>query len=324
MSRRILLVPSVAKGKGSGHIVRCLSLARELGRGAAVFVPAAKAPTSWSAAELSLAYARELAGIELVSSLHDEGREAATVGRGGAWDLIVLDRRSTSMEELGFWERIAPVLAIDEGGPARNSAHYLIDILPRPRRRPGAGGRFAANASSLGFLDLPARRREPPAAFARILVSFGGEDPAGLSLSLARSILAEGLAAPSDLTIVTGALMRGAPPAGLEGVTVLAPVQDLKEHLASYDLVLTQFGLTAFEAAWAGCGVILLNPGSYHRSLARSAGFPEIGVRRPDLRALRRFLRSPAETLARTASIARGSGRCTMSQSNDARVMRIC
>ena len=290
---RILLVPSVAKGNGSGHLVRCLSLARELGQGAAVFVPAAKAETSWSAAELSLAYSRELSEVEILSSLND----------AAAWDLVVLDRRATSREELAFWERLGPVLAIDEGGEARESAHYLVDILPRAPRR-GASAAIPANKSSLGFLELPRNRREPPSSFVKVLVSFGGEDPAGLSLSLARELVADGLVAPADMTIVTGALRRGAPPVGLEGVTVLGPVQNLKEHLSRYDLVLTQFGLTAFEAAWAGCGVILLNPSPYHRALSLAAGFPEVGVGKPDLDALGAFLRSPAEVLARTAALA--------------------
>jgi 2-polyprenyl-3-methyl-5-hydroxy-6-metoxy-1,4-benzoquinol methylase len=297
----------VAKGNGSGHIVRCLSLARSLGQGAAVFVPAAKSETSWSAAELSIAYARELSGVELVSSLRADARAGGPEVELG-WDFVVLDRRATSLEELAFWERFGPVLAIDEGGAARESAHYLIDILPSaaPRfLRPGdrrAGDR--PNKASLGFLDLPQSRRDPPASFERVLASFGGEDPAGLSLSLARTLVAEGIVAPSDLTIVTGALRRGAAPAGLDGVTVLGPVQDLKEHLSRYDLVFTQFGLTAFEAAWAGCGVILLNPTPYHRALSRAVGFPEIGVRQPDLAALRRLLRSPAELLSRTAALA--------------------
>ena len=102
---------------------------------------------------------------------------------------------------------------------------------------------------------------------------------------------------------MSGALRRGAPPLGLEGVTLLGPVQDLKEHLASYDLVLTQFGLTAFEAAWAGCGVILLNPSRYHRELARAAGFPEIGLVKPDRSRLSRYLGSPAAVLSALAAV---------------------
>jgi len=289
MSLRILIVPSVAKGNGSGHIVRCLRLARELGAASAVYLPAAKTDRAWSAAELSLSYARELEGLRIVDDL----------AGAGAWDLVVLDRRATRLDELSFWESIGPVAALDEGGEARGSASYLVDILPR-LAGPGYDG---ANRSSLGFLDLPRRRREKPASFRRILVSFGGEDPAGLALPLARDLLVLGLVEPADLTLVSGALRRGAPPVGLEGVTVLGPVQDLKEHLHSWDLVFTQFGLTAFEAAWAGCGVILLNPGSYHRALSRAAGFPELGIGRAEPRRLAALLRDPAALLERLGAI---------------------
>ncbi|MBL8965964.1 MAG: class I SAM-dependent methyltransferase [Spirochaetaceae bacterium] len=294
MSKRILLVPSVAKGNGSGHLVRCFSLARELGPEAAVFVPEAKTAGAWSAAELSLAYSRELSGIPLVSE--PRGDES--------WDLVLLDRRASSLEELAFWERLGPVLALDEGGAAREAASYLVDVLPRVRPRRPRSADLPPNRASIGFLDLPSRRREPPAGFSRILVSFGGEDPAGLALVLARSLVTEGLVQADRLTLVSGALRRGAPPLGLEGATVLGPIQDLKEHLHQYDLVFTQFGLTAFEAAYAGCGVILLNPSAYHRRLAKTAGFPEIGLLKPELKALRRHLANPAETLAMTAAVA--------------------
>jgi SAM-dependent methyltransferase/spore coat polysaccharide biosynthesis predicted glycosyltransferase SpsG len=299
MLRSILLVPSVSKGNGSGHLMRCFALAKALGPGAVVYVPEAKAETSWSAAELALAFSRELDGISLVTSLRDSERDTEPAR---SWDLVVLDRRSVSRDELAFWELFGPVLALDEGGEARDSAHYTIDILPRVSFA-SRGAELGPNKASLGFLNLPKKRRDPPQVLHRALVSFGGEDPAGLSLTLARLLVAEGLVQAADLTLVSGALRRGAPPLGLDGVTVLGPVQDLKEHLHRFDLVFTQFGLTAFEAAWAGCGVILLNPSSYHQMLSREAGFADIGVRKPDLLQLRRWFSSPAELLARTTAL---------------------
>lgn len=290
MSLSLLIVPSVLKGNGSGHIVRSFRLARELGPGASVYLPATKTERSWSAPELRLSYTKEIEGVSIVDELSS----------AGSWDLVLLDRRATSLEELGFWESIAPVVALDEGGEAREAATYLIDILPRLE---AARGETAANRSSLGFLELPKRRREVPTRFRRILVSFGGEDPAGLALPLARELLALGLVRPEDLTLVSGALRKGAPPLGLEGATILGPVQDLKEHLAGWDLVFTQFGLTAFEAAWAGCGVILLNPSPYHRALALKAGFAEIGVGRISRPRLLRWMREPEALLARTRAL---------------------
>jgi len=304
MSLSILLVPSVTKGNGSGHIVRCLSLARALGSCASVFVPEIplrglsnqvpdqEEATTWSAAELALAYSRELSGLRIISKF-------PPLSRRSPWDLIVLDRRETGASELEFWECFGTVVAIDEGGEARDLAQYTIDILPRHPKAQGGG----PNRSGRGFLDLPRNRRSPPKEFKRILVSFGGEDGTGLTLRMARFLVAEGFVQPGDLTVVSGALRKGAPPIGLDGVTILGPVQDLKEHLARYDLVFTQFGLTAFEAAWAGCGVALLNPGPYHRALSRAAGFPEIGLDRPDRAALRRVLRSPGEVLAALATL---------------------
>ncbi|HUX39570.1 MAG TPA: methyltransferase domain-containing protein [Rectinemataceae bacterium] len=292
-SIRVLLVPSVSKGNGSGHIVRSFRLARSLGYTAAVYLPATKTDQGWSAAELRLSYTREIEGVRIVDDL----------ATAGAWDLVLLDRRATSYDELGFWESIAPVASLDEGGEAREAASYLIDILPRLEKAHRRGNCDSANSSSLGFLDLPQHRRTPPSRFRKILVSFGGEDPAGLALPLSRALLSLGLVEASDLTLVSGALRRGAPPLGLEGVTVLGPVQDLKEHLHGWDLVFTQFGLTAFEAAWSGCGVILFNPSSYHRALARRAGFPEIGVGTIDRRSLLRWIGDVPATLARAAAI---------------------
>ncbi len=294
MSLRILLLPSVAKGNGSGHLVRCLALARSLGPGATIYVEDSPSSASWSAAELSLSYSRELAGLSLVTELNP----------GQGWDLIILDRRRSSLEEVQAWERLGPVLALDEGGPGRSMASYLIDVLPRPPHRFLAPRAEAPNLSRLAFLDLPLNRRPAPEAFRRVLVSFGGEDPAGLAVLLARSLLAWGLFKPENLTIVSGALRRGGPPLGLEGVTLLGPVQDLKEHLVRYDLVFTQFGLTAYEAAYAGCGVILLNPSAYHRALSLAAGFPEIGVQRPRAAALKRLLKDVAGTLEATRALA--------------------
>lgn len=280
-----LLVPSLVKGNGSGHLVRCLNLARELDRidgcAAGVFLPDEYGSAHWGSAEIGLSFPEQTRGLRILQSVRESD----------GWDFIVLDLRSVDVREERRWRALAPTIAVDEGGAAFASASWCVDILPRlpsGRRLP------RANLESRGLLALPKRRRAgPPERLERVLLAFGGEDPADLGPATARCLVEAGLFRPEALTLVSGALRKG-PGRIPEGIRVLGPVQDLKEHLASYDLVLTQFGLTAFEAAWARCAVFLVNPGPYHSALARQAGFPEAGVGSPSLKALTSLLGDPA------------------------------
>jgi 2-polyprenyl-3-methyl-5-hydroxy-6-metoxy-1,4-benzoquinol methylase/ribosomal protein S27AE len=53
----------------------------------------------------------------------------------------------------------------------------------------------------------------------------------------------------------------------------LQTIPSLAEHLGEYDLVLTHYGITAYEALHAGTRVILVPPTAYHEKLAKAAGF---------------------------------------------------
>jgi SAM-dependent methyltransferase len=286
----ILFVPSVRKGNGSGHLARCFNLAMELGERAGVYLPDDPGPDCWGAMHLRLAYPAECAKVQI----------ATYIPPGTRYCLVVLDGRQTSQAVLIRWSSYGPVVAIDEGGPVRAMVPYLVDILPR---LPGGSKDYnGPNLASLGFLSLPSARRSPPASFDRILVSFGGEDPAGLASRFLRVLLGGGFVEPRKLTVVSGPLSHH--DQEFPGVNAIGPVQDLKERLRSYDLVVTQFGLTAFEAAWSGCAVLLLNPSLVHEQLSRLAGFASLGLIEPDVKSLRRWLADPeglAEVSARTA-----------------------
>ena len=279
----ILLVPSVRRGNGSGHLVRCFGLAKALGPQAAVFLPDDPGVGSWSSDELRLAYPREMGSVRTIGALRSDAR----------FRLIVLDNRETSASVLETWSGKGAVVAVDEGGEAREAAPYLVDILPRPLKRGMTG--IPPNIASLGFLPLPSKRREPPTSIRRVLVSFGGEDPAGLADAFLAAAVGGGLLEPANVTVVSGALSRSE--AQYPGVTAIGPVQDLKEKLHAFDLVVTQFGLTAFEAAWAGCAVLLLNPSAVHERLSDAAGFMSLGVEKPDGRVLRSALADPGGML---------------------------
>jgi len=126
-----------------------------------------------------------------------------------------------------------------------------------------------------------------------VLVSFGGEDAHDLTGAFLRAAIRRGSVEARNVTVVAGPLFgsRSWPP----GIRVVRDVHRLQALFALHDLLVTHFGIAALEALAAGVPVVLLNPTSYHRSLARASGIPEIGVRRPRLRRLRRLLSDPRE-----------------------------
>jgi 2-polyprenyl-3-methyl-5-hydroxy-6-metoxy-1,4-benzoquinol methylase len=54
---------------------------------------------------------------------------------------------------------------------------------------------------------------------------------------------------------------------------VLETIPNLGEHLDEYDLIFTHYGITAWEALYAGTPVLLINPTSYHEKISKTAGF---------------------------------------------------
>ena len=288
----VLVVPAYVSGRGGGHLVRSAALVRELrslGKNARIFIPAEE----FRRREKELAPLISKVSPGCIIDREEEFRRP--------WDWIILDRFRTSRKELDRWAALGPLIGIDEGGPARDGFDFLLDSLP------GLPNRSPANRGGPVLIPLPKTRREEPVSFNplpspfKILVTFGAEDPEGLTLPVCR-VLSEGgrpvkhpdrldAVSPVLVTAVFGGVGGHAslPPVG-ENLRFQEALPNLKETLASYDLVITHFGLTAFEALHAGTPVLLLSPTPYHEKLARHAGFVSAGIRQQGVRRLKRYL----------------------------------
>jgi 2-polyprenyl-3-methyl-5-hydroxy-6-metoxy-1,4-benzoquinol methylase len=288
---RFLFVPSVERGNGTGHLRRCVDLCGKI-ENSYILLPKRGTDT--------------LRGPEELKPLLQELREEAVVHRippPGRFDAVVFDARKTNPELFAEVLYTGAAVGIDEGGKLRNRFDYLIDTLPNLPSVP------APNICSPSFLDLPAREIRPGgagsgenrrgregASVRSVLVTFGGEDPAGLTERTVHFLLKHGFFRPEQITAVRGTFMSGL--SLPESVAILDRPKDLASRLSGYDLVCTAFGLTAYEASAAGAAVICVHPSRYHARLGKIAGFTDGGTGKPRAGRFRRALAAPSAPAA--------------------------
>ena len=252
---KILFIPSARTGNGTGHLKRCSLWASTL--------PVQNFYIPYGPGIIPDIQIEELTGRcpEKKIYRNNPGRD---------WDLLILDNRSTEKGSLHTDLDNIPFIAVDEGGEIRDNAPYLLDILPGIYK-------YRANSEGLNLLELERGEGFYPAGdklsnFKRVLVSFGGEDPADLSSRLVDTIPSE--TSGQAWQIVQGPAFHKKINYSGNNISVITKTDSLKPYIRDCDLVLCSYGITAFEAVAAGKPVLLLNPSSYHDRLARKAGFP--------------------------------------------------
>ncbi|MFP3040370.1 class I SAM-dependent methyltransferase [Treponema primitia] len=265
----LLVVPAIEKNRGGGHLVRGAALVRSLrraGREAFLFLPED--------------HNRELlgiAGLNDVSWIRWEDPRK-TPGPEEGWDFIILDKFRTSPEEAASWSALAPLVGIDEGGSYRRSFDFLIDILPNLYTRRVD----LPNITAPSMIPLPVNRRpsfHKKGSPLRVLISFGAEDTAGLSFPAAMALVKSSREDDLEITLIATTQFPAKAFRAFSNVIFIPKgIPELREHLAEYDLLITHFGLCAFEAIHARLPVLLVSPGGYHEKLARHAGFFSAGT----------------------------------------------
>ena len=147
---------------------------------------------------------------------------------------------------------------------------YLLDIIP------SYGLQRPANISDPSYITLPKNKRTEKLKntedIKSILVTVGGEDPADLVVPASVSYAKLGYKVTAIVQNPEASEKRVEPEI-LDKITFIKPVHNLREQLFNYDVVVTHYGFTAFEAVAAGCAVVLLGTTPLHVNLARKYGF---------------------------------------------------
>ena len=276
----VLCVPCVKKGRGTGHLRRCLSLAVSLG--CDVFIPD-NADLEEKGELLEEAKQNGLEPWMIVNSLNPlsspsfsaecfSSQPAFSSLESGYYSLIVTDAFLLEREFAQMLCKAAPILAIDEGSLNTDLCDCLLDIIP------SYGIARPANISDPSYVTLPKNKRTLPQIKSRgeikhILVTAGGEDPADLAVpaALAFSNFCEDITATAQNPAAAEERVKSSP--HCRNIKFVPPIHNLREQLYKYDLVVTHYGFTAFEALAAGCAVILLGTTPLHVQLAEKYGF---------------------------------------------------
>lgn len=249
------MVPEQSIGNGIGHIRRCIRLAEHLG-----------AEVAWL---LDAETAQVLGALG-----PDPALRVSSIPDGV--DAIIVDVRSIDRDRWCRLRAAAPIIAFDPPDSIRDEADFVIDMLTPP------GFRSPPNLYAPRWLTRGIAEGGAGGEGRKILISFGGEDPAGLSLEVVHEIERYDPALLPRCTLVWGPRFslhnneEEFRSASVGGLVVRKNVRNLAEIVASHRVVVTAYGLTAFEAIGAGVEPLLRHPSRYHRELAQKTGLRDL------------------------------------------------
>ncbi len=284
-TRHIILRPLDKENSGTGHMRRMFRLAIELNRQTdmtPVFV--VDNPRYWK--NIIPEFPGSVRMISTQKLLFDNDSIAPCC-------IVIFDQRETVLKELKDFLHLGMPILLDDDGPARSYAPFVIDSIPGPRRT-------KANQNSVAFLDLPSTKREPDLG-GDILLGFGNQDPGNITVPVL-DFLSKDLGIFAGRITVTNPVAAKTRDNANGGFQILNAPQSLHEHLHRYGLVICSYGLTAIEALAAGTAVITIDPSPYHARLSKQLGLHGIGHYKPgggafsrkQKQKLKRIIRNPA------------------------------
>ncbi len=190
-------------------------------------------------------------------------------------NLLITDIRDTSLEITKWMRKYTKILSIDDYGLGSHYANVTIHMLAKPSQLS-----LTANFTGQKYLVLPDdlityKKKKSVHEIKNVLISFGGEDPYGLSkqtISLINKLTGE-----YNITIILGPLYQGTK--DLPVAKIIDFPDNIYPYIEESDILITSYGLTVYESLMIGTPVITINPTEYHNDLAQQViGINNLGV----------------------------------------------
>ena len=262
-TRLLVFYPSIRIGEGTGHLRRVVGIMHQILKDirCAVYIK-----NKEQIKEVAHNILKELLDEVIIDEFPKDTA------------LIVLDNFRTSHNEMLKLKAIAPVVAIDEG-EARGLADFLLDILPSLKIENRTENlKYIPNIEDVTFIPLPLSRKinrnqhKIIPSKTKVLVVCGGENASNMAMPVAKHLDNIGF----QVSVVDPNLSFEDITKCSQGIQTFSMIENLRERLHEWDIVVTHYGFTAFEALVAGCFVLLLSPTPYHYKLGKEAGFTTI------------------------------------------------
>ena len=262
-TRLLVFYPSIRIGEGTGHLRRVVSIIHQILKDirCAVYIK-----NKEQIKEVAHNILKELPDEVIIDEFPKDTA------------LIVLDNFRTSHNEMLKLKAIAPVVAIDEG-EARGLADFLLDILPSLKIENRTENlKYIPNIEDVTFIPLPLSRKinrnqhKIIPSKTKVLVVCGGENASNMAMPVAKHLDNIGF----QVSVVDPNLSFEDITKCSQEIQTFSMIENLRERLHEWDIVVTHYGFTAFEALVAGCFVLLLSPTPYHYKLGKEAGFTTI------------------------------------------------
>lgn len=277
-TKLILFYPSIKVGEGTGHLRRVIDIALQLRDVRyAIYVKNKNAIK-----DVAINLLQNLPSQVIVDEFPKDT------------SLVVLDNFRSSNIEVKNLKKIAPVVAIDEGGEGRGEVDFLIDILPSLRiEETKENLQYKANIEDATFIKLPNKRRAEQEKkkgkiipkHSKVLVCLGGEDANKKAIPTANALSVIGF----QVSVIHPNLSFDDITHVENNIKTYQTIENLRERLYEWDIVVTHYGFTAFEALAAGCLVLLTSPTEYHYKLSLMAGFSATENDEPTIEELKKI-----------------------------------
>lgn len=251
---RVVFRADASVEQGSGHVMRCLTLAEAfLAHHDEVVFASAIDSVPWLSEHL-IAGGSQLLPVD-AHSLDSNAVLALEP------DWVVVDSYLIDPADISALAQRVPVLAIVDGDTRGIEATLYLDQNLGAQEVAGRERRSLAGASYALIRDavLEARREEPwlLSGMPRLTAFMGGTDPGGAIVAVARELAR--VTDPFDLVVVCPVVHHASVVAALgDRVTVLAPTPNLPAILARSDVIISAAGTSAWDICTLGVPALLV------------------------------------------------------------------